>query len=368
MPDFSASVFLRRDYNSRRNATQIFLKDTLKLSDAFELTAGFKGLSLDYAVNGYRDYNDYYRTVGRVGVAGWGPSSNRAHYQDLFLPLAGALYKLSPRSQIFASYAENLALPKGLDDFYAVTLSSSNGVVPQPQAEKSQNAEIGIRTRQREFFASLAGYYTQYANQIQSITTFLAGSSGATETYYTNVGRVKAYGLEFAGSYKSGFLKGLAYANLHATWNHARLRDNVIAVPTTYYTAGKALPDAGGAQSLPRNYGQIGPELPPARKLGLIDGAGDADLVRAHNTIDQVIDPERRVERETAVRWSDAYRAGGGGKSGNSIAAAAIGCDGISEARFIPQMHACLIFHINSPWQIGKQKAQAGGVPPLSLL
>jgi outer membrane receptor protein involved in Fe transport len=141
----------------------------------------------------------------------------------------------------------------------------------------------------------LAGYYTQYANQIQSITTFLAGSSGATETYYTNVGRVKAYGLEFAGSYKSGFLKGLAYANLHATWNHARLRDNVIAVPTTYYTAGKALPDAGGAQSLPRNYGQIGPELPPARKLGLIDGAGDADLVRAHNTIDQVIDPERRV-------------------------------------------------------------------------
>lgn len=243
-PDFSAPVFLRRDYNSRRNTTQIFLKDTLKLSDAFELTAGFKGLSLDYAVNGYRDYGDYYRVVSGAGVAGWGPSSNRAHYQDLFLPLAGALYKLSPRSQIFASYAENLALPKGLDDIYAVTLSSSNGVVPQPQAEKSQNAEIGIRTRQREFFASLAGYYTQYANRIQSITTFLAGSSGATETYFTNVGRVRAYGLEFAGSYKPGFLKGLAYANLNATWNHARLRDNVVTVPTTYQTAGKALPDS----------------------------------------------------------------------------------------------------------------------------
>lgn len=244
-PDYSAPVFLRRDYNSRRNTTQIFLKDTWKLSDAFELSAGFKGLSLDYAVGGYRDYADYYRVVNGTGVAGWGPSNNRAHYQNLFLPLVGALYKLDARSQIFASYAENLALPKGLDDIYAVTLNSSNGVVPQPGAEKSQNVEIGIRTRQREFFASLAGYYTRYANRIQSITTFLPGSSGATETYYTNVGRVESYGTEFSGSYKPGFLKGLAYFNLNATWNHARFKDDVLSGSTVLYaTAGKALPDS----------------------------------------------------------------------------------------------------------------------------
>jgi iron complex outermembrane receptor protein len=244
-PDYSAPVFLRRDYHSRRNTTQIFVKDTLKLGEALELTAGFKGLSLDYALRGYRDYNDYARLVGGVGVAGYGPSSNRAHYQDLFLPLVGALYKLSPRSQIFASYSENLALPKGLDDIFAVTLSSSNGVVPQPAAEKSKNAELGIRTRQREFYASLAAYYTQYDNRIQSITTFLPGSSGATETYFTNVGGVKSYGLEFAGSYKPAFLRGLAYANLNATWNHARFKDDVVSGSTVLFaTAGKALPDS----------------------------------------------------------------------------------------------------------------------------
>lgn len=244
-PDFSTPVFLRRDYNSRRNTTQLFVKDTIKLTDRLEVTGGIKGLVLDYSVRGYRDYADYYRVVNSAAVAGYGPSANLAHYQDMFLPLVGALYRVSPRTQIFASYAENLALPKGLDDIYAVTLASGPGVVPQPAPEKSQNAELGIRTRQREFFVSLAGYYTKYANRIQSITTLLPGSSGATESFYTNVGRVEAYGAEFSGSYKPGFLKGLAYFNLNATWNHARLKDDVNnATGVLYATAGKALPDS----------------------------------------------------------------------------------------------------------------------------
>jgi iron complex outermembrane receptor protein len=127
--------------------------------------------------------------VNGVGVAGYGPKSNQVNYNDLFLPLVGAVYKLDPRTQLFASYAENMAEPKGIDDIFSVTLASSNGVVPAPAPERSQNVEFGIRTRQKELYASLATYYTKYKNRIQSITTFLAGSSGATETYYTNVGR-----------------------------------------------------------------------------------------------------------------------------------------------------------------------------------
>jgi iron complex outermembrane receptor protein len=245
-PDYSQPVFLRANYHTQRETKQLFIKDKLSLlNDKLEVTAGIKGLILDYTYNGYRDYADYYRVVGGVAVAGYGLNSNTAHYKDLFLPLVGALYKLDNRTQVFTSYAENTALPKGLDDIYSVTLANSSGGVPQPAAEKSQNAEIGIRTRQREFFASASLYYTAYKNRIQSTVVPVAGAVGVTETIYTNVGRVEAYGLEATGSYKPAFLHGLAYFNLNATYNHARLKDNVYNGSTVrYYTAGKALPDS----------------------------------------------------------------------------------------------------------------------------
>jgi len=243
-PDLSQAVFLRRDYRADRNTTQIFLKDQVTLGN-LELTAGFKGLSVDYVQRGYRDYADYYRVVNGVGVAGYGPKSNQVTYNDLFLPLVGAVYKIDPRTQIFASYAENMAEPKGIDDIFSVTLASSSGVVPAPAPERSQNVEFGIRTRQKELYASLATYYTKYKNRIQSITSFLAGSSGATETFYTNVGRVEAYGAELSGTYKPAFLHGLAYFNLSATYNHARALDNVMnGTAILYATKGKVLPDS----------------------------------------------------------------------------------------------------------------------------
>lgn len=244
-PVASEIVYLRRDYTSKRDTTQIFLKDRLSLLDEkLSVELGFKGLDLKYRQDGYRDFADYYRVVGGVAVPGYGPKTNSASYRDLFLPMAGLVYKFDNRTQLFASYAENLALPKGLDDIFAVTLASSPGVVPAPQAERSRNIEVGIRTSQPEFYAALAGYHTRYSNRIQSITTFLEGSSGATETFYNNVGRVEAYGAELTASYKPRFLNGLAYFNLNATYNHARVLDNVIAGATTLALAGKSLPDS----------------------------------------------------------------------------------------------------------------------------
>ena len=204
---------------------------------------GFKGLFLDYSLNGYRDYADYYRMVGGKAVSGWGPQYNSAHYSDGFLPMLGLLYHLSPRTELFASYSENYALPKGMDDIYSVAFSDNSGHVPQPAAEKSKDYELGIRTRQREFFASLAAYYTKFDNRIQSITSILPGSSGATETFYTNVGSVKAYGAEFSGSYKPAFLNGLAYANLNVTYNKATFKDDLVTASATYAIAGNTIPD-----------------------------------------------------------------------------------------------------------------------------
>jgi len=243
-PNLDELVYLRRDYRSRRDTLQLFLKDTIKLADdRLVLDLGFKGLMLDYRLSGYRDFDDYYRVVNGVGVPGWGPSINSAHYNDMFLPMAGLLYKLDGRSQIFASYAENMALPKGMDDIYAVTRPGTSALVPQPKPERSKNMELGFRTNQGQLYASIAAFYTRFANRIQSITTFVPGGGASTETFYQNVGRVRAYGVEFAGTYKPSFLNGLAYGNLNVTYNNAKFKDDIIA-STVIPIAGKFLPDS----------------------------------------------------------------------------------------------------------------------------
>lgn len=243
-PNLGEVVFLRRDYRSQRDTTQVFLKDTLDIvPDKLTLDAGVKGLSLDYHQRGYRDYNDYYRVVGGVPVAGYGPKSNSAHYQDFFLPMAGLLYRLTDRTQAFASYAEQMALPKGMDDIFAVSLNGSAAVVPAPAPERSQNFELGIRTNQRELYGSLALYYTKFKNRIASTSAPLAGST-ILESFFQNVGRARAYGVEFAGTYKPALLSGLAYANVNATYNNAKFQDDFLNGATLIRTRGKYLPDS----------------------------------------------------------------------------------------------------------------------------
>ena len=241
-PDLNEIVYLRRDYRSKRDTLQLFVKDSISLlDDRFVIDLGIKSLTLDYQLRGYRDFADYYRMVGGVGVPGYGPKTNTAHYNDNFLPLAGLLYKLDRRTQIFASYAENYALPKGMDDIYAVTLSGSPGLVPQPAAEKSRNIEAGVRTNQRQFYAALVGYYTKFDNRIQQINGILPGTTNVIESFYQNVGRVEAYGLEFTGSYKPAFLNGLAYFNANVTYNHAKFLDDI---PSGAAIGGKYIPDS----------------------------------------------------------------------------------------------------------------------------
>lgn len=248
-PNLDELVYARRGYQSDRHTTQAFVKDRISLmDDSLIFDLGIKALHIDYRQSGYRDFNDYYRNAGTaaapVWVAGWGPQTNRASYGDGFLPMAGVLYKIDNQTQIFASYAENMALPKGMDDIFSVALNSSAAVVPAPAPERSQNFEAGIRTNQGQFYASLAGYYTKFKNRIQSITGILPGTTNVTETFFQNVGRVTAYGAEFSGTFKPSALNGLAYFNLSATYNIAKFKDDIVTPTLTYATDGKFIPDS----------------------------------------------------------------------------------------------------------------------------
>src|SRR3546814_15861078 len=80
-------------------------------------------------------------------------------------------------SDLFASYSQNMAFPKGMDDIYSTTLSSSSAFVPAPDAERAENFELGVRTNHPHFYAALAGFYTRFKNRIQAFSTPLPGRS-----------------------------------------------------------------------------------------------------------------------------------------------------------------------------------------------
>lgn len=101
------------------------------------------------------------------------------HFLLNFLPQAGLVYDATVNSQLFASYSENIALPRGADDVFRA--ASAN--VPAPAAETSKNYGVGYRLNRPTFNVAWALYRAEFDNRLQAFASPVAGSSTA-ETYY----------------------------------------------------------------------------------------------------------------------------------------------------------------------------------------
>ncbi|MBU4434518.1 MAG: TonB-dependent receptor [Alphaproteobacteria bacterium] len=236
-PLLNQPVHLQRNYTSTRRTTQMFLKDTLKLlNDDLKLELGFKTLDVDYQISGYRNPADYINSRKPTIKTNW---------SDSFLPQVGLVYSVGPRDQIFASYSENMALPRGADD----VLSAASPTVTPPDAETSTNLELGYRANRPTFNASFVVYKTQFKNRLQQFNTVVPGST-TVESFYQNVGAVEASGAEFSGQWKPEALDGKIYFNTNLSYNKAQFQDDILnyrasasASPTLLAIKGKKLPD-----------------------------------------------------------------------------------------------------------------------------
>jgi iron complex outermembrane receptor protein len=246
---FNERVYNQRAYESTRETLQLFVKDTMSfLDDRLKVEAGIKSLKVDYKIDGYRTFNDYYRMVCADGtlncpaaqqtraVPGWGPQLLTETYEDNFLPMVGAVYSITPREQVFASYSQNYALPRGTDDIFSVS-PNTVATVPNPGAEESENYEIGARTTRGHLYGSVAAYYTTFENRIESYAVPLQGQTGATETFFQNVGGVEAYGVELTGAWKPEIFNEQLYFNGNLTWNKTTFQDNIPNFPVGSITA-----------------------------------------------------------------------------------------------------------------------------------
>ena len=225
-PLLNEPVRLQRNYKSRRDTVQFFVKDTLSLlEDKLKVDLGFKTLDIDYNIHGKRQVADYLNLRS--------PSID-ANWKDSFLPQVGLVYTVNPHDQLFSSYSENMALPRGADDVF----SAASPIVPAPKAETSKNMELGYRANRQTFNASFVVYKTTFQNRLQSYSALVPGST-TTETFFQNVGGVKAHGAEFSGQWKPELLGGKVYFNGNLSYNISKFQDDFAGVKI----AGKRLPD-----------------------------------------------------------------------------------------------------------------------------
>lgn len=226
---FNEPVHRQRDFVSTRETTQLFLQDVISLfDDRLKVELGVKALDIDYTISGHRNPADYINSRQPTISDNW---------KDSFLPNVGLVWNLSRTEQVFASYAENLALPRGADDVFALASPTAR----TPEAEVSKNWELGLRTNRPTFNAALALYRTVFDNRLQSYALVVPGSA-TTETFFQNVGEVEARGAEFSGVWKPEWAGGKAYFNLNASYNRVEFQDDI---PGFTAVTGAALPIAG---------------------------------------------------------------------------------------------------------------------------
>lgn len=220
-------VHRQRNFTSTRDTRQLFVQDVISLLDnRLKIELGLKALDIDYEISGYRNPADYINQRQ--------PKLSRT-WKDSVLPNVGFVWNLSRTEQVFGSYAENLALPRGADDVFAL----AGPAAPVPDAETSKNLEFGVRTNRPTFNAALAVYRTIFDNRLQSFAAVVPGST-TTETFFQNVGQVEAKGVELSGVWKPEGFGGKAYVNANVSYNQSEFRDSFPGAPI----AGNTTPDS----------------------------------------------------------------------------------------------------------------------------
>lgn len=217
-------AYYRRDYTSSREFQQFYVKDTIELMDGrMRLEAGFKGLFLNYELDGFRDFDDYSRLEMGVPVVGFGPQVISQDFDDSFLPNIGVVYDYTETEQFFASYSQNFSLPREADALF------DNIARPDVVGEESTNYELGVRTNRPRFNGALALYFIDFDNRIEVSGREVPGSPGLIETIGQNIGGVEAYGIEFIGNWKPDFLQDYGYFSANLTYNVSEFQNEILS-------------------------------------------------------------------------------------------------------------------------------------------
>ena len=198
------------DYKFLTETNVYHVVDTLDLTGRFTVNAGWKGIRVTNQAN---------PLVQSIYPAG------TIRSEDEFLPQAGALFRLTPRLEVFGNYTENLrpfvsAITSGP---FSTTQAGFNAISGTLKPERSKTGEGGLRVRSGPVQASLAGYYVDFSNRLVAIASG-PGIVG-NPSILANVGSVRSYGAEAAATVAlpAGFSATASYA-----YNDSTYRDDIV--------------------------------------------------------------------------------------------------------------------------------------------
>jgi iron complex outermembrane receptor protein len=203
--------FSQWDYAFTTNILQVYVQDAFALTDAFTVTAGFKGNTVDLTAR---------QLVPSTLAAG---SINNT---DWFQPQVGALYKIDANNQLFANYSQNqrafTAAATGASPF-ATTQAGFNAISGQLKPESSKTLEGGYRFTFGPVSGVAAAYWVDFSNRILATQTG-AGIVG-NPTVLANVGAVRSLGVELGLTWR--ILQPLT-ATISYAYNDSTYQDNVV--------------------------------------------------------------------------------------------------------------------------------------------
>jgi iron complex outermembrane receptor protein len=158
---------------------------------------------------------------------------------DNFLPQAGIRYQLTSEQEVFASYAENIAMFQGGFKLGPQAVSqavwNSQGSL---EPEESRTVEAGYRIVQRTFQASAALYYAQFDNRLLQYNPCDSrqpvGPTCGNRFY--NVGGVESKGVELTFLWSP--TSHLSWYN-SASFNRSTYSDDYVQAGVPVPTAGK---------------------------------------------------------------------------------------------------------------------------------
>lgn len=180
---------------------QFYIQDTVKLfDDALSVDFGFKSTYAKSDAQAMR------------GIAKAGPpassqfASGTLVAKDNFLPEVGVRWKIASGHEVFASYAENMAMYQGGFKLGPQSVSQAvwdvQGKTLKPETSKS--VEGGYRYVSRTLQASLTGYYVKFNNrllQYNPCPTNQQQNPGCGNSFH-NAGSVTSKGVELGVLWK----------------------------------------------------------------------------------------------------------------------------------------------------------------------
>ncbi|MBY0345059.1 MAG: TonB-dependent receptor [Sphingomonadales bacterium] len=211
--DYQSNPFFTQWNNAYNTRTfQYAVQDQWEVSDAFTITAGFKGQSVKLEA----------APINPVP----GPLAlGDIDAEDLFLPQVGVLYKLGGGNELFASFTQNQRAftAAATTGPFATSAAGFAALRDRIEPEKTNTYEVGFRFGEGQLSGVIAAYLVNFQNRLLAVPQGpgIVGNAALL----SNVGDVRSIGAEIGMQWEpvANFTVTGSYA-----YNENTYRDDVI--------------------------------------------------------------------------------------------------------------------------------------------